>query len=137
MQQRLTLAIFVIGWMQLAVLIASATVPTRLKWRTELAGLPRLYRQLFWVYGGYVVLGIVALGLLCIINSAALASGTLLARSVCLYGVAFWGIRLSLQAVFDARPYLTTRWLRVLYHTLTLVFACFTIVYAIAALVPR
>ncbi len=137
MQERLADAIYAIGWLQLAVLIASALVPIRLKWRTALAGLPRLYRQLFWVYGGYVVLGIVALGLICITSSAALADGSLLARSVCLYGAIFWGVRLSLQAVFDAGPYLTTRWLRVLYHSLTVVFACFTIVYALAALWPR
>ncbi len=137
MQERLSDAIFVIGWMQFAVLAASAMVPIRLKWRTALAGLPRLYRQLFWVYGGYVVLGIVALALICVTNSTALADGSLLARSVCLYGAIFWGVRLSLQAVFDARPYLTTRWLRVLYYSLTVVFALFTIVYALAALWPR
>src|SRR5262245_24770257 len=99
MRDGLALAIVVIGWMQVAVLAASAMVPIRLKWRTELAGLPRLYRQLFWVYGGYVVLGIVALALMCIVNSNALAEGSLLARSVCLYGAVFWGVRLALQAV--------------------------------------
>lgn len=136
MSERLALAIYVIGWMQLAVLVASAMIPIRLKWRTSLAGLPRLFRQLFWVYGGYVALGIVGLGLICVTNSAALAGGSLLARSVCLYGAVFWGVRLSLQAVFDAAPYLTTGWLRILYHTLTVVFAGFTIVYALAAFWP-
>lgn len=136
MLERLALAIFVIGWMQLAVLAASTMVPIRLKWRTELASLPRLYRQLFWVYGGYVMLGIVALGLICVTNSAALAGGSLLARAVCLYGAIFWGVRLALQAVFEAGPFLTTWWLRILYHALTLVFACFTLVYATAALWP-
>lgn len=41
---------------QLCVLVASALVPFRLNWRRDLAGLPRLHRQLYWTYGGYVVL---------------------------------------------------------------------------------
>jgi hypothetical protein len=129
MSDRLAWAIFAIGFAQLAVLGASALVPIRLKWRTELATLPRLYRQLFWVYGGYVVLGIVSLGLVCITQSTALASGSPLARAVCLYGAVFWGVRLSLQAVFDAKPFLSEWWLKAAYHTLTFVFAVFVAVY--------
>ena len=46
------------------VLVASALVPFRLDWRKELACLSRLHRQMYWVYGGYVVLSIVAFGLM-------------------------------------------------------------------------
>jgi hypothetical protein len=62
--------IFVAGMTQLSVLVASALVPIRLKWRTDLRVLPHLYRQLYWVYGGYVVLAIVALGLVSLTNAA-------------------------------------------------------------------
>jgi hypothetical protein len=99
--------IFVAGIGQLCVLIASALVPLRLNWRQELSTLSRLHRQMHWVYGGYVVLAIVALGLLSIVNAADLASGTPLARGVCAYIAVFWGVRLLLQAVFDAGDYLT------------------------------
>ena len=46
---------------QLSVLVAAALVPLRLNWKRDLASLPRLHRQMYWTYGGYVVLGIVAL----------------------------------------------------------------------------
>jgi hypothetical protein len=121
---------------QLSVLVASAMVPVRLNWREEFKGMSRLHRQMYWVYGGYVVLSIVALGLLSIFNSIELASGNGLARGVCAYIAIFWGIRLSLQAVLDVEPFLTTWWLRVGYSILTLLFMYFTGVFAWAALFP-
>lgn len=125
--------IFIAGFCQLAVLIASALVPIRLKWKEDLQVLPKLHRQLYWIYGGYVVLSISSLCLICIFNAAELAKGSLLARSVCTYGAVFWGIRLSLQAVFDVQPYLTTWWLKAGYHTLTVLFATLAALFASAA----
>ena len=119
---------------QLCVLVASALVPFRLQFQRDLAVLPTLPRQLYWTYGGYVVMGIVALGLVSLACADELAGGSRLARAVCLYGTAFWGIRLGLQAVFDVKPHLTAWWLTAGYHTLTVLFACFTAVYAYAAL---
>lgn len=124
------------GGAQLCVLAASALVPIRLDWNTEFTKLPRLHRQMYWVYGGYVVLGIVALGLISLANARELASGSLLARSVCAYIAAFWGIRLSLQGVLDARPYLTRWWLTAGYHLLTVLFVTFTAVFAWGAIHP-
>lgn len=119
---------------QLSVLIASALVPSQLNWSESLRPLPKLQRQMYWVYGGYVVMGIIALGLLSLFCANELASGTRLARAVCIYGAAFWGIRLCLQAVFDVKPFLTAWWLRAGYHTLTLLFTSFTVLYSTAAI---
>ena len=124
------------GGLQLSVLVASALVPVQLDWRARLASLPRLVRQLFWIYGGYVVLAIVALGTICLVNSAELASGSLLARSICAYMALFWGIRLSLQAVLDVKPFLTAWWLKAGYQLLTLLFATFSVLFTWAALHP-
>ncbi len=118
---------------QLSVLVASALVPFRLNWRRDLAALPTLHRQLFWTYGGYVVLGIVALGGISLACADELAAGSRLARAVCAYGAVFWGVRLGLQAVFDVRPHLTAQWLAAGYHALTLLFLSFTAVYGYAA----
>ncbi len=126
--------IFAAGIGQLGVLVASALVPFQLNWKTQLAGLPPLLRQMFWVYGGYVVLSIVALGLLCVFNATELAAGSPLARGVCLYAAAFWGIRLGLQGVFDAKPFLTRWWLTAGYHALTLVFVALTAILGYAAI---
>lgn len=122
------------GALQLCVLIASALVPFRLNWREELACLSPLHRQMYWVYGGYVVLSIVAFGLITLLNAAQLAGGDFLARSFCLYVAIFWGLRLPLQGVFDVKEHLTAWWLRLGYHALTMLFAAFTAVYAYGAL---
>jgi hypothetical protein len=121
---------------QLCVLIASALVPARLQWQEAFAQLPRLHRQMYWVYGGYVVLAIVAFAIISLINAPELARGGLLSRSVCAYIAIFWGIRCGLQVVFDVRPYLTTWWLKTGYHGLTVLFVGFTLVYGYAALQP-
>ena len=118
---------------QVCVLVASALVPFKLNWKHDLAGLPPLHRQMYWTYGGYVVLGIVTLGVIGLTCASELAAGTRLARAVCIYGALFWGIRLCLQAVFDVKPHLTARWLTAGYHLLTVLFLCFTLVYSYAA----
>ncbi|HEY4259698.1 MAG TPA: hypothetical protein VGM98_06055 [Schlesneria sp.] len=125
----LSTAIFAAGVGQLCVLVASAMVPVRLDWRGTLEPLPPLVRQLFWVYGGYVVLSIVSLGTICLVNSHEIASGSVLARSFCAYAMLFWGIRLSLQPFLLAKPFLTTWWLTAGYHLLTAFFISFTLIF--------
>ena len=134
MREVMPTLIFLAGAAQLCVLIASALVPLRLKWKTELAVLSRLHRQMYWVYGAYVVLAIVAFGLISLFNSSELASGSGLARSVCGYIAVFWGIRLSLQFVLDVKEHLATWWLRLGYYFLTILFLSFTLLYGFAAL---
>jgi len=119
---------------QLSVLVASSLVPFRLNWKRDLASLPVLHRQMYWTYGGYVVLGIVTLGVISLVCADELAAGSRLSRMVCGYGAVFWGVRLALQAVFDVKPHLTAWWLRAGYHTLTVLFLFFTGVYAYATL---
>ena len=132
----LTLArlIVVAGVGQLSVLIASALVPFQMRWRHELQPLSRLHRQMYWVYGGYVVLSIIAFALLSIVNAQELANGGSLARGFCAYVAVFWGVRLALQAVFDVKAHLTAWWLKAGYAALTMLFAAFTSIYAWAAL---
>jgi hypothetical protein len=91
---------------------------------------------MYWVYGGYVVLSIVAFGLICLCNAAELASGSGLARAFCGYVAVFWGVRLVLQGVLDARRYLTCWWLRWGYGALTVLFCAFTLIFAWSALRP-
>ena len=124
------------GIAQLGILIASSLVPFRLNWKEELKSLSRLHRQMYWTYGGYVVMSIVAFGLLCIANATELAAGGGLARGFCGYVAIFWGIRLGLQPVFDVKEHLTAWWLKAGYHSLTLLFASFTVLFGYAALRP-
>ncbi len=133
MREYLPTLIMLAGAGQLSVLVASALVPIRLQWSTQLAALPRLHRQMYWMYGGYVVLSIIALGTISLVNAEELASGTLLARSVCAYLAVFWGVRLSLQLVLDVKEHLTAWWLWAGEAVLPLLFLSFTTVFAVAA----
>jgi hypothetical protein len=135
-EETLATLIFFAGFGQLAVLIASALVPLRLRWKSELAGLPRLHRQMYWVYGGYVVLAIIAFGLISVCNARELAGGGGLARGFCGYVTVFWGVRLLLQGVLAVKEHLTAWWLKAGYALLTVLFTAFTLLYGFAALRP-
>lgn len=137
MSELLPDVIFAAGIGQWCVLIASALVPIRLNWRKDLQALSPLHRQLFWVYGGYIILSIVAFGLISVLNARELAAGSGLARSFCLYVAVFWGIRVSLQAVLDVKEHLTVWWLKIGYYALTLLFVSFTLLYGWTALRPN
>ncbi|WP_254508928.1 hypothetical protein [Anatilimnocola floriformis] len=131
--ETLTNLIFTAGWAQLSVLVASALVPIRLNWKEEFKSLSPLHRQMYWVYGGYVVLSIIALGVIAVVNSRELAGGGLLARSVCAYIATFWGIRVSLQPILRVKEHLKTWWLFAGYHLLTGFFLFFVGVFSWAA----
>jgi len=126
--------IFWAGVGQAGVLTASALVPFRLKWRDELQGLPRLHRQMYWVYGGYIVLSIIAFAAISISNHDELTRGSGLARGFCAYVALFWGIRTGLQPVFDVKKHLTAWWLKAGYVLLTAMFGSFTVIYGWVAL---
>jgi hypothetical protein len=123
------------GALHFAILIASALVPQVLDWRNELRKLPQLLAQLIWVHGAFVVLTIVGFGALSAINSTELASGSLLARSVCAFIALFWGARLAVQFFYFApKQYLRSATLKFGYHGLSVIFAYLTVVYAWSAL---
>jgi hypothetical protein len=129
--------IFLGGVLHFGILIASALTPNVLDWRRELAKLTLLSRQLIWVHGAFIVLVIIAFGVLATCFSAELASGSALARGMCAFVALFWGARLGVQfIVFDATAYLTTAFLKTGYHALTFVFVYLAAVFAIAAVLP-
>lgn len=128
-----TTTFFLMGIVQLSILTASALVPMKLNWKQDLQPLPRLVQQLFWVYGGYVVLGIVSLGIISMVAAEELAEQGLLSRCFCAYGFAFWGVRICLQAFLDVKPHLTNIWYKIGYHCLTVAFGLLTAGFAVGA----
>ena len=119
------------------LLAASALTPVVLDWRGQLRTLPPLLRQLFWVYGAFIVLTIISLGTMTLRHAEDIACGEPAARSLAVFAAVFWGLRLLVQwFVFDPRPYLTNGWLKLGDHVLTAAFLFFTLVYGWAALRP-
>lgn len=134
MKETLTLCLYGGAALQGGILIASALAPGALDWKKHLATLPELLRRMFWVYGAFIVLCIVAFALLTAWQAPVLAEGAPLARGFCGFVAAFWGLRLLVQCfVFDARPYLTNWIYRWGYHGLTVVFAVLAGLYGWAA----
>lgn len=130
----LPLLIFAGGVCQFGILLASALVPNVLRWRTELKQLTPLCRHVVWTHGAFIVLVIVALAAVSVMLAPELAAGSPLARSVCAFIGIFWGARLVIQLLlFDARPFLTTTFLKAGYHGLTIVFTYLAAVYLCAA----
>ncbi|MEZ5941343.1 MAG: hypothetical protein R3C18_08135 [Planctomycetaceae bacterium] len=123
------LLVQIAGVLQLCILVASAIVPFQMDWKRELATLPKLHRQLYLIYGGYVVLGITWLGITTLSCAKYLVEPHPVARAFCIYATLFWGIRLSLQTILDAKPFLTRWWLTAGYHLLTVLFASFTLLF--------
>jgi len=120
---------------QLLILIASASTPRVLDWRKNLAVLHPFLRKLFWVYGVFVVMVIIAFAVLTFRHANAMAAREPVARSLCLFIAIFWGARLLEQfAIFDARPFLTNWFYKTGFHALTIIFAFLTFVYGKAAL---
>ena len=135
LQTALTLA----GVAHFGILIASANAPKALNWKETLKPLPKLMRQMFWVYGAFIVLMIVSFGTITLVHTDTLANATTpLARWVSGMIAVFWFVRLMVQFfVFDATPFLTNWFYKIGYHGLTVVFIFLTAVYSWAAFFPN
>ena len=123
--------------LQLSILIASALVPRVLDWRKNLAALHPFLRRLFWVYGVFVVMMIIAFAALTFGHADAMAKGEPVARSLCFVIAIFWAARLVVQFwIFEAEPFLTNWFYRLGYHTLSFIFAALLLIYGGAAIFP-
>ena len=131
----LTTLLLLGGVCHFGILTASALVPRVLAWRDELRKLQPLCRHLVWTHGVFIVGVIVGFGAISVLAATDLASGSRLARLVCGFIATFWLARLAIQLfLFDARPFLTSAWLKLGYHGLTAVFTYLGAVYAWAAI---
>lgn len=133
----LELLIQISGVLHLGTLLGSAQVPRELKFREELPKLSPLLRHWVLTAGGYIVLNLIAFGVISLICAEELATGSRLARCFCGYVAIFWLIRLLIAVfVFDARPYLRNAFLTVGYYGLSAVFVWHVLVFGAAALRP-
>lgn len=132
---RLETLIFISGILHLGTLIGSFQVPKELNFKDELPKVAPMMRHWILVAGLYVVINLIAFGVISLCFSETLASGEPLARAFCAYVAFFWAVRLVIQFfVFDAKPYLRNWFLTLGYHGLTVVFTWHTVVFGYAAL---
>jgi hypothetical protein len=130
----LTLLLELAGIMHLGLLCAGALMPGAVNLQTHIAGLPPFIQRLFWVYYAFIGLCLISFGLITVTFAGTLAAGGGLARAVCVFLAVFWTVRLIVATfIFDMRPYLTTRFRRLGYHAMNIVFIYLPIIYAWAA----
>ena len=133
---KLELLIQIGGVLHFCILLASALAPRAARWKTDLAVLPPLLRQMFWVYAGFIVLVIIGFGTLILRHTAEIAAGEPLGRALSAFIAVFWTTRLAAQAfVFEVRPYLTHWFLTAGYHGLTIVFIYLAAIFGWAAFI--
>jgi hypothetical protein len=133
----LELLLILAGVAHLCITSAGVVMTFVLDWRKNLTTLDALTRHIIWVHGLFVLLTIIAFGVVSIAFRGPLASGEPLARAACAFIAIFWAVRLLIAFfLFDATPFLRTIPLRVGYHGLTIVFVYFTLVYGLAATLP-
>jgi len=133
----LTLLLQVAGVMHLGLMSAGLLMPRVVNMRVHLAGLPAFIRQLLWVYYSFIALCLVGFSVITIVFAETLASGSTLARALCVLFAMFWTLRLLVATfVFDMRPYLTSTLRRAGYHALNVVFIYLPVVYGLAASRP-
>ena len=128
------LTLYLGGVIHFLILFASAMAPRVMNWNVHLEVLPRMVRQMFWVYGAFIVLVIVSFGALTLLNVPEIAAGSHIGRGLCAVIAIFWAARLTVQLfVFDVKPFLTNWFYRLGYHLLTVAFVMLVSIYSYAA----
>jgi hypothetical protein len=94
----------VILWLAAAghfvILFASAQVPSRLRWKQDLAQLMPFNRKLFWVQGGFTVLTIIAFGTLTLTLHREMLRGDRAALGIACFIGSYWTARILVDAFY-------------------------------------
>ncbi|PCI36271.1 MAG: hypothetical protein COB53_10145 [Elusimicrobia bacterium] len=101
-----SLALWVAALGHFIMLCASFQAPYFLKWKEDLAKLTRFNRSIFWVYGGYIAMTIMAFGLLTIYLHDDMLRGDKASLALALFMGIFWGARV----LIDFFVYKTDDW---------------------------
>lgn len=107
------------GLLQISVLIASFSAPFILNWKKTLNKLPKLFSQLFWLYGAYIVLAILGQSIFSICFANEIDKNNIVAKYLCLYIAIFWFIRFIYQFIFDTSLIKSNRFIKICYKFFT------------------
>lgn len=123
------------GLGQIALILGSLGIPRVLGWKSKLATLSPLLRQMFWVYSLYIWLTNLCFGLVSALATDALLDGSLLATCLTGFIFGYWLLRMAVQWFwFDISELPSTRWHIAARWILELLFTGLTLVYGAAML---
>lgn len=126
-------AVVLAGAGQLVLVVASAVIPKCLDWKGPLKGLPKLMRQVFWTYAGYILVMHLFFGLLSVFGTELLLDASPQAAILCGLMMGWWLVRICLQfCCFDRKGIPQTRFNLLAEAMLVALFLFLTIVYGVA-----
>jgi hypothetical protein len=94
------LILWLAGFGHFVILIASFQVPSRLRWKEDLAQLMPFNRKLLWVQGSFTVLTIIAFGTLTLILHKELLRGDRAALALAAFMAIYWTARILVDAFY-------------------------------------
>ena len=94
------LILWLAGAGHFVILIASAQVPSRLRWKQDLAQLMPFNRKLLWVQGGFTVLTIIAFGTLTLALHREMLRGDRAALGLACFIGSYWTTRILVDAFY-------------------------------------
>jgi hypothetical protein len=94
------LILWLAGAGHFVILIASSQVPSRLRWKEDLAQLLPFNRKLLWVQGGFTVLTIIAFGTLTFALHREFLTGDRAAMGLACFIGSYWTIRILVDAFY-------------------------------------
>jgi len=94
------LALWIAGGGHFVILIASSQVPSRLRWKEDLAQLMPFNRKLLWVQSGFTVLTIIAFGTLTFTLHQELLRGDRAALGLTCFIATYWTARILVDAFY-------------------------------------
>jgi hypothetical protein len=94
------LILWLAGAGHFVILFASAQVPSRLRWKQDLAQLMPFNRKLLWVQGGFTVLTIIAFGILTLALHTEMLRGDRAAMGLACFIGSYWTARILVDAFY-------------------------------------
>lgn len=88
------------GYGHFLVLVASFQVPSRLRWKEDLAQLMPLNRKLLWVQSSFTVLTIISFGVLTLVLHGEMLRGDRSALALVCFIAVYWTARIFVDAFY-------------------------------------
>ncbi len=125
--------IYFAGLAQITLAIGSLAIPPILNWRTELAKVQPLIKQMFWTYAGYIFAINLSFGLLSVFDFKELTNGSTLTMLVTGFIALYWISRILIQFLyFDRSNFPAGFWNVMAEITLVTLFISLSVIYSLA-----
>jgi hypothetical protein len=91
------------GVSHFALCLGSLYIPKALNWKTHLASLHPLLKQMFWTYAGYILVINLCFGIISVWGSDELLNNSFLAKAITLLIGTYWLTRILIQFFYFDR----------------------------------